>query len=51
MNIWYRVTNLEAAQDFYKRTFGFEEVYKDQEDIGRALGTSEEYGLLSVWWD
>ena len=32
MNIWYRVTNLEAAQDFYKRTFGFEEVYKDQED-------------------
>jgi catechol 2,3-dioxygenase-like lactoylglutathione lyase family enzyme len=32
VNIWYRVTNLEAAQDFYKRTFGFEEVYKDQED-------------------
>ena len=32
MNIWYRVTDLEAAQDFYKRTFGFEEVYKDQED-------------------
>ena len=32
MNVWYRVTNLEAAQDFYKRTFGFEEVYKDEED-------------------
>jgi catechol 2,3-dioxygenase-like lactoylglutathione lyase family enzyme len=32
VNIWYRVTNLEAAQDFYKRTFGFEEVYKDEED-------------------
>jgi catechol 2,3-dioxygenase-like lactoylglutathione lyase family enzyme len=32
VNIWYRVTDLEAAQDFYKRTFGFEEVYKDQED-------------------
>ena len=32
MNIWYRVTDLEAAEDFYKRTFGFEEVYKDEED-------------------
>ena len=32
MNIWYRVTDLEAAQDFYSRTFGFEEVYKDEED-------------------
>ena len=32
MNIWYRVTDLEAAQDFYKRTFGFEQVYKDEED-------------------
>ena len=32
MNIWYRVADLEAAQDFYKRTFGFEEVYKDEED-------------------
>lgn len=32
MNVWYRVTDLEAAQDFYKRTFGFEQVYKDEED-------------------
>jgi catechol 2,3-dioxygenase-like lactoylglutathione lyase family enzyme len=32
VNVWYRVTDLEAAQDFYKRTFGFEEVYKDEED-------------------
>ncbi|HKO74823.1 MAG TPA: VOC family protein [Gaiellaceae bacterium] len=32
MNIWYRVKDLEAAQEFYKRTFGFEEVYKDDED-------------------
>ena len=32
MNIWYRVADLESAQDFYKRTFGFEEVYKDEED-------------------
>lgn len=26
-------------------------VYDDQEEIDRALGTGEEYGLLSVWWD
>jgi catechol 2,3-dioxygenase-like lactoylglutathione lyase family enzyme len=32
VNIWYRVTDLEAAQDFYRRTFGFEQVYKDEED-------------------
>jgi len=32
LNIWYQVTDLEAAQDFYKRTFGFEQVYKDEED-------------------
>ena len=32
MNVWYRVADLEAAQEFYKRTFGFEEVYKDEED-------------------
>jgi predicted enzyme related to lactoylglutathione lyase len=32
VNIWYRVKDLEAAQDFYKRMFGFEEVYKDDED-------------------
>jgi catechol 2,3-dioxygenase-like lactoylglutathione lyase family enzyme len=32
VNIWYRVADLEAAEDFYKRTFGFEEVYKDEED-------------------
>jgi predicted enzyme related to lactoylglutathione lyase len=32
VNIWYRVTDLEAAQDFYQRTFGFEQVYKDEED-------------------
>ena len=32
MNIWYHVTDLEAAQDFYQRTFGFEQVSKDEED-------------------
>ena len=32
MNIWYRVTDLDAARDFYKRIFGFEQVYVDEED-------------------
>jgi predicted enzyme related to lactoylglutathione lyase len=32
VNVWYRVADLEAAEDFYKRTFGFAEVYKDEED-------------------
>jgi catechol 2,3-dioxygenase-like lactoylglutathione lyase family enzyme len=32
VNIWYRVRDLEAAEDFYKRRFGFEQVYKDEED-------------------
>jgi hypothetical protein len=27
-------------------------LYRDQEEIDRALGTGrQEYGLLSVWWD
>lgn len=32
MNIWYRVTDLESATDFYTRTLGFERVYVDEED-------------------
>ena len=32
MNVWYRVSDLEAARDFYTRTFGFEQVYVDEED-------------------
>jgi catechol 2,3-dioxygenase-like lactoylglutathione lyase family enzyme len=32
VNIWYRVANLDAARDFYTRTFGFEQVYMDEED-------------------
>ena len=43
---------LELARIVEEEDWGGEVVvYKDQEDIGRALGTSEEYGLLSVWWD
>ena len=32
MQIWYRVSNLEAARDFYAQTFGFEQVYVDGQD-------------------
>jgi predicted enzyme related to lactoylglutathione lyase len=32
MNVWYRVTDLENASEFYRRTFGFEPVYVDEED-------------------
>jgi catechol 2,3-dioxygenase-like lactoylglutathione lyase family enzyme len=32
VNIWYRVSDLEAARDFYTGTLGFEEVYLDAED-------------------
>jgi hypothetical protein len=28
------------------------QVFEDQEEIDRALGTGrDEYGLLTVWWD
>jgi hypothetical protein len=43
---------LELARIIEEEDWGGEVVvYKDREEIGRALGTSEEYGLLSVWWD
>jgi predicted enzyme related to lactoylglutathione lyase len=46
VNIWYRVTDLEAAQDFYIRTFGFEQVYKDEEDRwARMVRSSLEIAL------
>lgn len=32
MNIWYRVSDLEAARDFYVERLGFEELYTDEED-------------------
>lgn len=32
MNIWYRVSNLDTARDFYVKTLGFKEVYCDEED-------------------
>lgn len=41
MNIWYRVTDLEAARDFYTRTLGFEQVYIDEEDRWARLVRDE----------
>jgi predicted enzyme related to lactoylglutathione lyase len=32
VNVWYRVTDLDAARDFYTRMFGFEQIYMDDED-------------------
>ena len=32
MNIWYRVSDLEAARSFYTGRLGFEEIYFDEED-------------------
>jgi catechol 2,3-dioxygenase-like lactoylglutathione lyase family enzyme len=32
MNIWYRVSDLEAARAFYTGRLGFSEVYFDEED-------------------
>jgi predicted enzyme related to lactoylglutathione lyase len=41
VTIWYRVTDLEAARDFYMRTFGFEQVYVDEEDRWARLVRDE----------
>jgi catechol 2,3-dioxygenase-like lactoylglutathione lyase family enzyme len=41
VNIWYRVTDLEAARDFYTRTLGFEQVYIDEEDRWARLVRDE----------
>jgi catechol 2,3-dioxygenase-like lactoylglutathione lyase family enzyme len=32
VNIWYRVSDLEAARSFYVERLGFEAVYFDEED-------------------
>ena len=32
MNLWYRVSDLEAARAFYTGRLGFQEVYFDEED-------------------
>jgi catechol 2,3-dioxygenase-like lactoylglutathione lyase family enzyme len=32
VQLWYRVSDLEAARDFYTRHLGFREVYFDEDD-------------------
>jgi catechol 2,3-dioxygenase-like lactoylglutathione lyase family enzyme len=32
VQLWYRVSDLEAARDFYTQHFGFREVYFDEDD-------------------
>jgi catechol 2,3-dioxygenase-like lactoylglutathione lyase family enzyme len=32
MNIWYRVSDLDAARAFYTEQLGFQQVYFDEED-------------------
>jgi catechol 2,3-dioxygenase-like lactoylglutathione lyase family enzyme len=64
VNLWYRVSDLDAAQVFYAR-LGFEEVYRDEEgrwsrvvrdgaevalseDESLATATDEEGGVLTL---
>ncbi len=49
MNVWYRVSDLDAACDFYASTLGFELIFRDDSDRwarlaagGSELGLSEE---------
>jgi catechol 2,3-dioxygenase-like lactoylglutathione lyase family enzyme len=32
MDLWYRVSDLEAARAFYTQQLGFEQIYADEED-------------------
>jgi hypothetical protein len=41
-----------ARRGFYRGGRIVNVVYKNQEEIDRALGTGrDEYGLMTVWWD
>ena len=31
MNVWYRVSDLDAARDFYVSTLGFKELFRDDD--------------------
>lgn len=41
MNIWYRVSDLEAARAFYTEQLGFEQLYFDEEDRWIRLARGE----------
>lgn len=49
MNIWYRVSDLDSAREFYVRTLGFEEVYCDEEDRwARLVRDSVEIAIAEI---
>jgi catechol 2,3-dioxygenase-like lactoylglutathione lyase family enzyme len=41
VQIWYRVSDLDRARRFYVDMFGFEELYRDDEDRWVRLGLGE----------
>ena len=41
MQLWYRVSDLEAARDFYTRHLGFREVYFDEDDRWARLARND----------
>jgi catechol 2,3-dioxygenase-like lactoylglutathione lyase family enzyme len=41
MNIWYRVSDLEAARAFYTEQLGFQQLYFDEEDRWIRLARGE----------
>jgi catechol 2,3-dioxygenase-like lactoylglutathione lyase family enzyme len=41
VQIWYRVSDLDRARRFYVDLFGFEELYRDDEDRWLRLGRGE----------
>ena len=41
MQLWYRVSDVETARDFYTRELGFREVYFDEDDRWVRLAHDE----------
>ena len=47
LNVWYRVTDLDAARDFYVEKLGFEEVYRDDEGRWMRLAARRRRALAA----
>jgi catechol 2,3-dioxygenase-like lactoylglutathione lyase family enzyme len=41
VQIWYRVSDLDRARDFYVRLFGFQELYHDEDDRWLRMARGE----------
>jgi catechol 2,3-dioxygenase-like lactoylglutathione lyase family enzyme len=41
VQIWYRVSDLDRARDFYVSLLGFQELYRDDDDRWLRLGRGE----------